>query len=219
MLQMVKKQECYMCDEPATGVEHVPAKCFFPLGHRKNLITVPSCAKHNNETSIDDEYVRGIVVSCSGNNDLALKHWREGVKKTYLHSPKLFLQTFTNQLNDSFFHNRKRVDDLMIKIAYGLYFKNYLKRWNYYPTPYYKQFLFEDGKTDIEERLPNYNSIPTWHEFEGENQSVFKYQFFEGKVNGEPNCILKLVFYDGFQVIIIPHPEKVNLPNDYKPRF
>lgn len=54
---------CYRCNNIATSVEHVPAKCFFPKEHRKNLITVPSCEQHNNETSKDDEYVRGIIVA------------------------------------------------------------------------------------------------------------------------------------------------------------
>lgn len=208
---------CYMCDGPATSVEHAPAQCFFPKGYRVNLITVPSCSVHNNETSKDDEYVRGIVVSCSGNNNIALDHWRGSVRKSYLHSPKLFLKTFNKQLGTTFFHDRKRVDEVMIKIAYALYFKEYNKRWQSYPTPYYHNFHFDDGKTDIEERLPDYKNIPVWHQFKGANQSVFKYQFFDGKVNGQPNCVLRMMFYEGFEVIIIPRSEKLVLPYDYEP--
>lgn len=62
---------CYRCNNIATSVEHAPAKCFFPIEHRKNLITVPSCEQHNNETSKDDEYVRGIIVASKGNNETA----------------------------------------------------------------------------------------------------------------------------------------------------
>lgn len=206
-----------MCDQLATTVEHAPAKCFFPKGYRKDLITVPSCTIHNNETSKDDEYVRGVIVSCSGNNSIALSHWRGAVRSGYLHSPKLFLSTFNNRNDSKFFHNRKRVDDVIIKIAYALYFKDYNKRWEYFPTPFYHNFLFDDGKTDIHERLPNYKEIPTWHIFEGSNQSVFKYQFFDGKVDGNPNCILRMIFYEGFEVIVIPRFEKLELPYGYVP--
>ncbi|WP_231492184.1 hypothetical protein [Pedobacter sp. Leaf170] len=209
--------KCYMCDEPATSVEHAPAKCFFPKGYRKDLITVPSCAIHNNETSKDDEYVRGIIVSCSGNNSIALTHWRGSVRSGYLHSPKLFLKTFSKQIDSSFFHDRKRVDDVIIKISHAVYFKEYKKRWQSYPTPFYYNFLFDDGKADIHERLPNYKDIPVWHIFEGANQSVFKYQFFDGKVDGHSNCILRMIFYEGFEVIVIPRSEKLELDYSYKP--
>jgi hypothetical protein len=82
--------KCYMCEELATSVEHVPAKCFFPKGQRQNLITVPSCPRHNNETSKDDEYVRGIIVTARGTNKLAIDHWRRDVRKSYLHAPSYF---------------------------------------------------------------------------------------------------------------------------------
>ena len=208
---------CYMCDSPATGIEHAPARCFFPKGFRKNLITVPSCSVHNNATSKDDEYVRGIIVSSAGNNDTATSHWRNAVRKTFLHSPKLFFKTFEHQRLNSFFHDRKRIDETMIKIAYALYFIQYGKRWAYYPTPYYKQFYDDDGKSDIETRLPNYLDIPNYEHYEGANQNVFKYYFLDGKVNGNANSILKMVFYEGFEVFILPHTEKVNLPYDTKP--
>jgi len=50
---------CYFCGENAQSKEHVPARCFFPENesYRKQLITVPSCEKHNEDTSVDDEYV------------------------------------------------------------------------------------------------------------------------------------------------------------------
>jgi hypothetical protein len=197
-----------MCDAPATGVEHVPAKCFFPKGQRINLITVPSCDLHNNATSKDDEYTRGIIVSCSGNNKLALSHWRGDVRKGYIHSPKLFLKTFREQKDHSFFHDRSRIDSIMIKIAYGLYYHTFKKVWNSTPVPYYKQFRFDDGKTDIEVLLPNYQSIPEHPIYEGSNQAVFKYQYLEGKINGREDCLFKLIFYDGFEVLILPSQEQ-----------
>jgi hypothetical protein len=59
------KHICYYCNEIATTKEHTPPKCFFPKkkdlpsgspDYRKNLITVPSCEKHNTGRSKDDEY-------------------------------------------------------------------------------------------------------------------------------------------------------------------
>jgi hypothetical protein len=202
-----------MCNEPATGVEHAPAKCFFPKGYRQNLITVPSCALHNNSTSKDDEYVRGIIVTTSGTNDLAVKHWRGDVRKTYIHSPKLFLNTFNQRKGDSYFHDRLRIDQLMIKIAYALYYYIYKKTWESNPAPFYKQLTFDDGTTDIEVRLPDYKDIPDYNIYEGENQSVFKYQWLEGSFNGRSDCLFKMIFYEGFEVIIIPLSGKQSDPS------
>lgn len=46
---------CYMCEKPATSVEHIPPKCLFPeqkdlpggADLRKQLLTVPACDEHN----------------------------------------------------------------------------------------------------------------------------------------------------------------------------
>lgn len=201
-----------MCGGPATGVEHVPAKCFFPKGQRQNLITVPSCTLHNNATSKDDEYVRGVIVSASGNNKLAIDHWRGDVRKSYIHSPKLFLKTFKDRRGNAFFHDRERIDGVMVKIANALYFHIYKKVWDSSPAPFYKQFYFDDDKTDIEVRFPNYKTIPEYNVYEGENQSVFKYYYLEGNMNGRQNCLFKMVFYEGFEVLIMPVKDSSNGP-------
>lgn len=195
-----------MCEEPATSVEHVPAKCFFPKGQRNNLITVPSCVRHNNETSKDDEYVRGIIVTARGTNKLAVDHWRGDVRRSYLHSPKLFVKTFNLRKDKAFFHDRSRIDSVMIKIAYALYFHTYKKVWHSSPAPFYNKFYNDDNQTDMELRLPNFKPI-SYNIYEGENQAVFKYQYFEGNFNGQPNCYFKMVFYEGFEVFIFPANE------------
>jgi hypothetical protein len=195
---------CYRCNRKATNIEHVPAKCFFPKDKRLNLITVPSCITHNNETSIDDEYVRGVLVSCSGNNDTALKHWRGMVRNTFLKRPKLFLKTFKTQNGNSFFHDRIRIDNVMIKISYALYFKEYGKHWKSKLVPYYENLYFDNGKTDIEVRLPNFKTIPPYNTYLGANPDVFKYYFLDGKINNKQNSLLRFTFYDGFRVLVLP---------------
>ena len=73
-------ETCYMCDSIATTREHVPPKCLFPekkdIGddiYRQNLITVPSCDKHN--TSKSQEYNPGntdVVVRLKKNQVLSI---------------------------------------------------------------------------------------------------------------------------------------------------
>lgn len=195
---------CYRCNTIATSVEHVPAKCFFPKEHRKNLITVPSCEQHNQETSKDDEYVRGIIVASKGNNKMAKIHWKGMVRQTFLKRPKLFLTTYSDQRENSFFHDRRRMDGVMVKIAHALYFKEYSRHWLLNPYPFYENMFDDDGKSDIEVRLPDYKSIPSYHLFSGENPEIFRYYFLEGKVGSNIECLLKMTFYGGFSVLILP---------------
>ena len=56
-------RKCYVCGREATSREHVPPRCFFPDDnrYRKQLITVRSCTEHNEDTSLDDEYVRNVI--------------------------------------------------------------------------------------------------------------------------------------------------------------
>jgi hypothetical protein len=53
---------CYHCEAEATGREHVPPKCLYPKGGGwSNLMTVPSCAEHNNAKSTADEYLKFLL--------------------------------------------------------------------------------------------------------------------------------------------------------------
>jgi len=70
---------CYMCNEPETSREHVPAACFFPetkdlppgIDLRRNLFTVPSCDTHNSHKSNDDQYLWQIVAAYSSDRERA----------------------------------------------------------------------------------------------------------------------------------------------------
>ncbi|MFZ6769305.1 hypothetical protein ACO0LM_19830 [Undibacterium sp. Di26W] len=67
---------CYMCDEVAVSVEHVPPRCLFPkqkdlpigVDLRRELLTVPACAQHNMEKASDDEYFLGVIVGSDSVN-------------------------------------------------------------------------------------------------------------------------------------------------------
>src|ERR1700733_5939004 len=50
---------CYYqgCLERATTMEHIPPASFFPKDQRNQLLTVPSCERHNNKKSTEDVYI------------------------------------------------------------------------------------------------------------------------------------------------------------------
>lgn len=68
---------CYWCGkgvlEVSLTTEHIPPKGFFPKGYRNNLMTVPSCEKHNNHFSELDEkfqfYLKAHRSNSVANND------------------------------------------------------------------------------------------------------------------------------------------------------
>src|SRR6266849_2119003 len=95
---------CYMCDKPATSMEHVPPRCFFPpqddlpkgkgMDFRKNLITVRSCDDHNMSKSDDDEYLKAIIAL----------HWRNN-PEVYQYSVPPVRRAFQNPLKKGFWES------------------------------------------------------------------------------------------------------------------
>lgn len=66
---MKKRKACYYCGEPATTREHAPPKAFFPPKANLQLKTVPSCEKHNNAKSEDDQYLLAHICINAGAGD------------------------------------------------------------------------------------------------------------------------------------------------------
>lgn len=54
---------CYACSAPSVDFDHVPPRSFFPkYGMQRQLLSVPSCAEHNQNQSGVDEYLKNILV-------------------------------------------------------------------------------------------------------------------------------------------------------------
>lgn len=75
------KNECYWCGEIATGTEHVPPQNLFPKGFKKELITVKSCKKHNEDLSKIDERMRINIIMLSHTSKVARKIFEEKILK------------------------------------------------------------------------------------------------------------------------------------------
>lgn len=197
--------ECYLCNSLGTTREHVPARSFFPKGYRNNLITVKSCEKHNNETSLDDEYVRGVIVTCSENNSISFSHWRNDVKRSFLHNYRLFFKTFSQRHGNAFFHDRERIDRVITKIGHGLYYHEFNTKWLGNPRPFYDHMLTEDGKSDIDLNIPSLKDVKWEDVYKGDNPQVFKYLFHYATINKRDNYMLKMIFYEGFTAYMVPN--------------
>jgi len=155
---------CYMCDAPATSREHAPPRSFFPEGYRRNLITVPSCDRHNSDNSLDVEYVRNVIATQHGVNGLAAKVF-EKAQRSWDRKPKLLTQTFSTlqavqyegSETGAFRIDLPRHKVVMEAIAYALYFstrgRKHYGDWTIFtPTFKYAPSMLQ-GKPDPWENL------------------------------------------------------------------
>jgi len=97
-MDMIRDNFCYKCNDIATSREHVPPICLFPeakdvsgLNFRKDLITVPSCDKHNSKKSHDDEFLMVSIAGIVGNNLVGYLQFQTKVSRAIRRKSKDFL--------------------------------------------------------------------------------------------------------------------------------
>ena len=216
-----KKQQCYICGAPFYSVEHAPARSFFPKDKRNNLITVPSCKKHNEDMSIDDDYVRLIIASSITNNEVAEAHFikkciktlqrSEALTKTLASGSKYVLVSKGKEPPHQELAikiDRNRFNKVMCKIAYAMFYNKFGEVWQRKFNIGTEYLLNEDNTNEplgklIQEakKLIDLSSI----KFEGSEPTVFKYAFMP--CNGSKfDQILIMVFYEGFEVWCFTDP-------------
>jgi hypothetical protein len=209
-------ETCYMCDSEATTKEHAPPYCFFPETHRANLVTVPSCPKHNNDNSKDVEYVRNVVVSHINTNALGRVLFQKALR-SYQRSPKLFRQIF-KKVNPIMVGGREtavvklnltRFKIVMRAIANALYFRDFNTPYPYWWWIYGASFVSE-GQGFY--GLPDNVNPPLREAFrrlavtdKDTNQpEVFKYAIYQ---DDKEQTIYKMEFYEGVLVYAVGFPD------------
>ena len=217
---------CYICGAADTSDEHAPARCFFPTDKRDNLITVRSCNEHNQDTSKDDEYVRNIIAMSIGNNGVAQQHFLNSCIKSFVKSPKLLSMTTAvavtahiKQIGEeaiqpvpAFKIDRVRIDRVMRKISYALYYKKYGATWNR-ELAIGSEYLRTEGLAadDFGLLIQNAKRVLDPPIFEGNNPDVFQFSFQQGESEDTNDQILIMKFYEGFEVWVFPM-EGTNAP-------
>lgn len=213
---MAKK--CYMCDDDAMSVEHVPPKCIFPekkdlqddTDLRKNLITVPSCDLHNSKKSKDDEYLFYCLAISILSNEYAINQFVTKIRRAIERNPNLirqFLSQSTSVIvedNNGFkfpsmgvFIDRNRLDEMLKHIGYALYYSITSSKWenNIFVHPEFLMHLQEENRIDLNEQLSSFSAqLDEYYsqlEYYGENQEVFKYQY----IRYEDDFTIRVYFY------------------------
>ena len=87
--------------------------------------------------------------------------------------------------------------------TYALFFKTYNETWNgelIVMTEYLRQ---RDMKADeFGELIQVFKPLIEKHPFEGTNPQVFKFKFLQSESDSPHDQILRMVFYEGFEVWI-----------------
>jgi hypothetical protein len=227
---------CYMCTAVATSDEHVPPRGLFPkqkdlppgVDLRKQLLTVPSCDLHNSEKSMEDAYLRNILVMNIPNNTTAHNHFLRAVMRSYQERPAL-LHTIANtqvavEAEDSTTGQRQqtlavRVDENRLNNVFGmmaraLYFHHFQMQWTE-DVKIYPSFILAVTEPNAAELNAPREQMAAYMEqlmagkpSHGENPQVFSYQLAE---NVAPlRAVMRLRFYEGSYVnVLFPVPSPV----------
>lgn len=222
-------QACYMCDEPETSREHVPAACFFPerkdlppgVDLRRNLFTVPSCDAHNSHKSQDDQYLWQIVISAQGLNECGQRMQRTkglrsisrrpAVAASLMRTavPSFVLDPQTGQWHETIKveFDAKRVFGVLRQFGRALYFLHFGTKWlgDLQPFPNFAQFSQSSGFDKHYLRLwrsiiDRVSDATAQLERIGSNQDAFYYQVMP--TDGTPGAIMRATFYGGATVTI-----------------
>ena len=222
---------CYMCNEVATSREHVPPKCLFPerkdIGgdYRKDLVTVPSCDKHNSMKSKDDEFLMVSLAGIIGNNSIGLHHKFGKVDRAIRRSSnrlleKVFLRRkhFVVELDENKFieiiwgtPDHVRLVSCFEHIAYGIYYNHFKTRFSGEVKILLGYLHSDDQNTRTFRDLVKHKCEIELKDkpLHGENKEIFYYQFTEPDEFGL--FALNLCFYGGLNIFagFLPSTEKM----------
>jgi hypothetical protein len=209
---------CYACDQPATSKEHVPPKSFFPKAHRTNLITVPSCSKHNHDNSKDVEYTRNVISAHYGTNQLAQHLFSGEVTRSFGRSPRLFHKTFEDlqgfvlegMLTGAAKADIKRMETVMSACICAIHFREtgeQTSSWDVvFPNLGFGKNTAQEAVKAWAEFLPLLGKLRLSKRVTG-SPEVFKYAVAE--ILGQR--AYGMLFYEGFAVFAfstsVPSPE------------
>jgi len=216
---------CYMCNRPSVSREHVPPLCFFPelidtqqnIDFRKNLITVPSCDKHNTEKSNDDVYVFALICMHCENNDVATSHALTKVKRAFKKDKGLARKIAASSIPICY-NNQKT---FACKIDLPKYYNatGCMVRALYYHH-YHEKLLYQlhvhspgirdaslNKRKDIREFVTMIDPIFARCSEQGENKEVFKYKLYR---DDQKMMAIKMTFYEGCDIVALSADRLIN---------
>jgi hypothetical protein len=199
-----------MCDAIASSREHCPPRSIFPIGHRDQLDSVPSCNTHNTSKSKikDDEYLKCMLLTAPGSKTDTTERveslirsfqYNRHLVKTFM--PNLRYAKFKGKDTSSFSLDKERFERIIGMVVRALYFKDNNEKldsefriaWAHLGYPNSGRMPFLKGMEHIESY---FGDIP-----DRKNGQIFQYDW-----KTAPNKTLnvcRLRFYQGSPIYAI----------------
>lgn len=204
----------------------MPPRSFFPeekdlptgAGNlRANLITVPSCDKHNNRFSKDDEIAAYTLLLHHNSNPSAAQQFKTKAMRAFLRRPDLSRRVITKAKpvlrrepgSDLFMPTLackidiSLIERVMERIARGLYFHHFSTLWRTELLLASHGLLMHDSLSQGGPFVEGTSQLELhMHEqpANGENPSIFNYKWLPLKAS----YILRMCFYDGLIYYALP---------------
>jgi len=201
-------KKCYCCNENAISREHIPPKCLFLPPRPSNMITVPSCPKHNFAKSKDDEYFRWFIsTACAEFSNDAITLLKEKVTRGLRRSPGLLRMIMQGAIKEidvyskggiwldrrpGFKYDKKRIVRVLKLICKGLYFYHFNKK-----VIKSQKFVLEFNP-GLDENLKK--AITTLKLNNIGNGRVFSYRYYSKSENNIDRTMWFMLFYNSFLV-------------------
>ena len=213
---MKRAATCYMCDSIETSREHVPPSCFFPkakeIGRdlRRNLITVPSCDRHNSHKSKDDEFLRSVIVMTAGSNKAGQHQFLWKLLPAAARAPRAYKSFFADKgtvaqgKGRALQIDRKRFNSCIDHLARAIFFDAYKRKWQLPISIISPNFFSGIYSDQMVPHQPTVKAVETSRQFlggepvRGENPDVFKYRIRYDEV--DEGYAFAAIFYDRFEV-------------------
>ena len=213
---MTSLSTCYMCDSFETSREHTPPLCFFPeakiIGRdlRRNLITVPSCDRHNYQKSKDDEFLRSVILMTPANSE-AKQHLFFGkllpavsrkshVYRSFFADKGTVLQGKGRALKI----DRKRFNNCIDHMGRAIFFDAFRRKWQLFITIISPNFFSGISSDKMVPHQPTLKAVEASQEClsgepnRGTNPEVFLYRIRYDEVN--ESYAFAAIFYNCFEV-------------------
>jgi hypothetical protein len=219
------KGRCYVCGKPAISRDHVPPKALFPearadkgpdaVDYRKNLVTVPSCADHNEARSLDDQYAGFVLALNLGVNGVATEHFIDRIVPALERRPALIRLFFRDaqrirvdgQETMSYTVDLPRWEAGIRKITAGAYHAITGFRIPDFSvmrvfSPDIRFPNMEAPYAPLVERVQNYT---TMRDFVSGHPSVYRARYAISETRAR-QFFFEHTFYDGFRAWVISDP-------------
>ena len=232
MVKNKKIGECVYCGKKGEiSDDHIPPKNLFPPPRPNNLITVPSCKECNQTPSKDDEYFR---LALSMRRDISdhpevLKNKNKIRRSFQRPEQKGFRASFLNSLSvvdsytpagiylgkdDAFRADMKRVNNVIKRIARGLFYKEKGRRLpdNYQVWICCTDYIYEHPLELTAAVMKDLITSALQSKSVTIGNDVFKY-WCSFAIDEENSSAMVLSFYNRVSFLAITTPNKITAQN------